>query len=268
MVELEPRLQVVQHRGDPAEEKLAGPVGDPGSMTALICSQSGAITASQYAARAAATRRAPAGAIGDHLAGGIRHGQALPGAFQFRAHRLGWPVGDELELVLDGGRAAQIERRREQGSPWRGDGLQQRGVERAQPLPGELGSALVQRVHLSRVEHVQRADGLVDGRVSKPELGEVTSGHPEFDHRSPPVASARPMTATANIRTALTTTQPRPPVPPTRFVSNRFTPVLVACPRAPGQVRVQIPGRSGGWHPQGRYPKRNAAVVTLGAEQV
>ena len=145
-------------------------------MTARICSQSGAITASQsgaitasqYAARAAATQRAPGGAAGDHLAGGIRHGQALPDAFQFRAQQLGWPVRDELELVLDGGRAAEIERRREQGSPWRGDGLQQRGVERAQPLPGELGPAPVQRVHLSRVEHVQRA-GLVDGRVSKPE---------------------------------------------------------------------------------------------------
>ena len=68
--------------------------------------------------------------------------------------------------------------------------------------------------------------------------------------RSP---SRRPMTATANIRTALTATQPRPPVSPTSS-SNRFTPCAYRQPEClPGQICVQAPRSPSGRNPQNCY---------------
>jgi hypothetical protein len=60
----------------------------------------------------------------------------------------------------------------------------------------------------------------------------------------------------ANNRTALTATQPRPPVSPTSS-SNRFTPCACRqpeCPELPaGQFCVQAPRSPSGRHPQNCY---------------
>jgi hypothetical protein len=83
------------------------------------------------------------------------------------------------------------------------------------------------------------ADGAVTVRLMIAPMATATakSNAPSWAsvRRSP---SRRPMTATANIRTALTATQPRPPVSPTSS-SNRFTPCAYRQP-SPGACRARF----------------------------
>ena len=109
--------------------------------------------------------------------------------------------------------------------------------------PGERHKA----VHDQEGDKRDRADGeRPDGAVTvRPMIAPMATATAKSNapswasvRRSP---SRRPMTATANIRTALTATQPRPPVSPTSS-SNRLTPCAYRQPEClPGQVCVQAP---------------------------